>query len=96
MLIHVVMFKLKEPTADVLQRTRDVLMSMKGKIPELLDIQVGIDVLRSERSYDLVLTTTFESLEAMQAYQVHPIHQDVIEYIKTVNEQSIVVDYITE
>lgn len=96
MLRHVVFFKLVHPTPDTLQETRDVLLGMKGKIPELLDIEVGIDVIRSERSYDVALTTTFESLEAMQAYQVHPVHVEVGRYIAKVKEASIAVDYEVE
>jgi len=93
MLRHVVFFKLKNPTPETLQETKDVLMNMKGKIPELLDIEVGIDVLRSERSYDVALITTFESLDAMNAYQVHPLHQEVGRFIASVRESAVAVDY---
>lgn len=90
---HVVFFKLKNPTPEVLQETKNVLMNMKGKIPELLDIEVGIDVVRSERSFDVALITTFESLDAMNAYQVHPLHVEVGKYIATVRESAVAVDY---
>lgn len=93
MLRHVVFFKLKNPTPEVLQETKNVLMNMKGKIPELLDIEVGIDVVRSERSFDVALITTFESLDTMNAYQVNPIHVEVGKYIATVRESSAAVDY---
>lgn len=96
MLRHIVFFKLTDPTPEVLQETKRVLMDMKGKIPELLDIEVGIDVIRSDRSYDVALTTTFESLEAMNAYQVHPIHVAVGQYISTVRQSAVAVDYWTE
>ncbi|MDF2923405.1 MAG: Dabb family protein [Paenibacillaceae bacterium] len=93
MLRHIVFFKLNDPTSEVLQETKRVLMNMKGKIPELLDIEVGIDVVRSERSYDVALTTTFESLEAMNAYQIHPLHLEVSQYIGTVRQSAVAVDY---
>lgn len=93
MLRHIVFFKLANPTPEVLNETKDVLLSMKGKIPELLDIEVGIDVIRSERSYDVALTTTFESLETMNAYQVHPIHVEVGRYIASVRQSAVAVDY---
>lgn len=93
MLRHIVFFKLKNPTPEVLQETKDVLMNMKGKIPELLDIEVGIDVVRSERSFDIALTTTFESLDAMNAYQVNPLHVEVGKYIAGVRESAVAVDY---
>ncbi|WP_438445802.1 Dabb family protein [Gorillibacterium sp. sgz5001074] len=93
MLRHVVFFKLKNPTPEVLQETKNVLLGMKGKIPEILDIEVGIDVVRSERSYDVALITTFESLEAMNAYQVNPVHVEVGKYIAGVRESAFAVDF---
>jgi len=93
MLVHVVLFKLKERTEENLQQTRDVLLNMKGKIPMLLDIEVGIDVVHSERSYDIGLVTKFESLEALQQYNVHPIHQEVIAHMAKVREASVSVDF---
>lgn len=93
MFTHVVFFKLKNPTPEVIEETRRVLADMDGKIPELLEIEVGVDIIRSERSYDLALITRFESLEAMQAYQVHPVHKKVLEYIGSVKESILAVDY---
>lgn len=93
MLVHVVLFKLKERTEEKLQQTRDVLLNMKGKIPMLLDIEVGIDVVHSERSYDIGLITKFESLEDLQQYNVHPVHQEVIAYMATVREAAVSVDF---
>lgn len=95
MLTHIVFFKLKNNSPDEVEQLKDRLMALEGKIPELLHIEVGIDVLRSERSYDLALVTKFESMEAMQSYQVHPEHQKVIEYVNTVKEATIAVDYIS-
>ena len=93
MLTHIVLFKLKDNSPEKVAVLRDKLMAMEGKIPELLHIEVGVDVLRSERSYDLALVTKFQSLAAMQAYQVHPVHQEVIQYVNTVKESTIAVDY---
>lgn len=93
MLTHIVLFKLKDPSPENIERTRQVLADMEGKIPELLELEVGVDVVRSERSYDLALVSRFRSLEDMQKYQVHPVHQKVLEYIATVKESTIAVDY---
>ncbi len=96
MLRHIVLFKLKDSSSEMLQETKDRLMAMKGRIPELLDIRVGIDVLRSDRSYDLVLETTFESIEAMRSYQVHPVHEEFVAFFKPNRDNTIVVDYMLE
>ncbi len=47
MLTHIVLFKLKDRRNS--QKARDVLLGMKGKIPQLRHLEAGIDVLHSER-----------------------------------------------
>lgn len=93
MITHIVFFKLKDRSEESIARTAAVLRDMEGKIDELKHIEVGIDVLHSDRSYDIALVTKFESLEALQAYQVHPVHQKVIEHMTQVREASASVDY---
>lgn len=92
-LVHVVMFKLKDRSREAAERARDVLLAMDGKIPELRAIEVGVDVLRSERSYDVVLITKFDDLAAMKRYQEHPAHREVIAFMNEHREVSVVVDY---
>jgi hypothetical protein len=88
-----VLFKLKDRSSESIDRTVQVLRNMEGKIAELQHLEVGTDVLHSERSYDIALVTKFDSMEALQAYQVHPVHKLVIEHIATVREASVSVDY---
>jgi len=93
MIKHIVLFKLKDRSAENVERAAQVLRDMEGKIEVLRTIEVGIDVLHSERSYDIALTTSFDSLDDLQTYQVHPVHQKVIEYMTSVRESSVSVDY---
>ncbi len=94
MISHIVLFKLADPTAENLAATRDKLLSMGGKIDLLRHLEAGVDVVRSERSYDIALTTRFDSLEDLQAYQIHPYHAGVvIPHIKAVCSSIVAVDY---
>ncbi|MUT66897.1 Dabb family protein [Paenibacillus sp. NEAU-GSW1] len=93
MLTHIVLFKLKDGSPDNVERTAQVLRDMEGKIDVLKFIEVGIDVLHSERSYHIALTTKFDSMDGLNAYQVHPVHQKVIEHMSQVREASVTVDY---
>ncbi|MFC4808945.1 Dabb family protein [Paenibacillus sp. GCM10023250] len=95
MITHIVLFKLKDGSPENVARTVQVLKNMEGKIDELRSIEVGTDVLHSERSYHIALVTTFDSMEAMSAYQVHPEHQKVIAHMAEVREASASVDYET-
>ena len=93
MITHVVLFKLKDSSQNNIEKARGVLLGMRGKIPLLRHLEVGMDVLHSERSFDIALITRFDSMEDLKAYQVHPIHLEVAKYINSVKEVSIVVDY---
>lgn len=94
MITHIVLFKLANPTAETITQTRDKLLSMDGKIDQLRHLEVGVDVIRSERSYDIALTTRFDSLEDLQAYQIHPYHAgEVIPHMKSVCSSIVAVDY---
>jgi hypothetical protein len=94
MITHIVLFKLADPTAENLTATRNKLLSMDGRIGLLRHIEVGVDLIRSERSYDIALTTRFDSLEDLQAYQIHPYHAgEVIPHMKSVCSSIVAVDY---
>lgn len=93
MITHIVLFKLKDRSPESVERSAQVLRNLEGRIDVLKSIEVGIDVLHTERSYDIALTTTFDSLEALQAYQVHPEHKKVIAHMNEVRESSVAVDY---
>ncbi|HEY8805853.1 MAG TPA: Dabb family protein [Clostridium sp.] len=92
MFTHIVFFKLKNKEQAI--DARNILLSMEGKIPQLKGLEVGVDVLHSERSYDLVLITKFDSLEDMNSYAVSEYHvNEVIKYLKPMLESSKTVDY---
>lgn len=92
MFTHIVFFKLKD--IKQVNEARDILLGMEGKIPQLKGLEVGIDVLHTERSYDLALVTRFDSLEDMNTYQVHEYHvNEVLKYLKPMIESSKAVDY---
>jgi hypothetical protein len=94
MITHIVLFKLADATAENLAATRDKLLSMDGRIELLRHLEVGVDLVRSERSYDIALTTRFDSLEDLQAYQIHPYHAgEVIPHMKSVCSSIVSVDY---
>lgn len=94
MITHIVLFKLADPSPENLATTRDKLLSMQGRIAQLRHLEAGIDVIRSERSYDIALLTRFDSLGDLQEYQVHPYHAgEVIPHMKSVCSSIVAVDY---
>ena len=94
MITHIVLFKLKERTPEGIEQAKGVLLSMEGKIEQLRHLEVGVDLIHSERSADIALVTKFDSLEDLQAYQVHPYHaNEVAAYMKGVSSSVVAVDY---
>ncbi|TSK05835.1 MAG: Dabb family protein [Geobacter sp.] len=94
MIVHIVLFKLKEATAENVEKAKMRLLSMEGKVEMLRHLEVGVDLIRSERSADVALYTKFDSLEDLQAYQVHPYHaNEVAAYMKSVCSSVVAADY---
>jgi len=95
MLVHIVMFQFKEENKEAnMVRVKTMLEALPSKINTLQSMEVGIDISRSERSFDLVLISTFEEQAGLDVYAPHPAHQEVVSVIKEVTTLSKVVDYI--
>ena len=93
MIRHIVMWKFKEEEQENMLVFRDKLLALKGQIPEIRAMEVGININPSERSYDAVLVSEFDSLEALKAYSVNPLHVAVSEFCKTIRTASVSCDY---
>ena len=88
---HIVMFKLEEE--EDIPSTVAMLSGMDAHIPQIRFLEVGVDDSPTERSANIVLITRFDSREAMEVYQKHPHHRQVVAYLKQINAQSLKVDY---
>jgi hypothetical protein len=93
LITHIVFFKLNDPTPVVIEKTRQALQSLYSKVPSLKHIEVGVDVLKNPRSYDIALIAKFDSLAGLNEYEHHPEHVKVGEYIRSVSKSVVSVDY---
>ncbi|MBB6631487.1 Dabb family protein [Clostridium algidicarnis] len=94
MFTHIVLFKLKNATKENMEEANLILSSMEGKIEELKYLEVGVDIIRSERSYDIALITRFNSKEDMDKYQVSEYHVNhVLKNLRPLLESSVALDY---
>ena len=91
MLKHIVFFK--TDSSQLTEELADILLSMKGNIDELKYIEVGIDINRSERAFDLVLITEFDDLDGLNSYSIHPYHTNITKWVRENGIISKVVDY---
>ena len=81
MFTHIVLFKVKEPTKENLEFMKRTLLSMNENIKELNELEVGIDVIRSNRSYDVAIITRFDSKEDYLAYDVNEFHVEKVKKV---------------
>jgi hypothetical protein len=94
MLTHVVLFKFKPDTSPEQAACLEAdLKALPKTISDIGEFRVGRDVVRSERSYDLALVSGFDDLAALQRYQVHPAHQEVVNQVKVLCAAVVAVDF---
>lgn len=98
MIRHIVCWKLvDENKAEHAQKIQSMLEHLVGKVPGLLRLEVGINLPEAPSdNWDVVLNSDFESMEALDAYQVHPLHKEAAAFIMTVRNQRVCVDYFVE
>ena len=98
MVRHIVFWKLLDfadgkPAAQNALRIKESLEALKGRIPGLLKIEVGIDFSKTEDSADVALYSEFTDRAALEAYQIHPEHKAAGKFIGAVRKSRTVVDY---
>ena len=92
MIKHVVCFKLKDGESK--EKAKEVLLSMKGNVPMLKGIEVGIDFLGSECSFDVYLSVLLNDKDALNDYQNDSYHVSVVKkHMHSVVEKSVAIDF---
>lgn len=96
---HIIMWKIKDqdeegnPKEAVALKIKAMLEDLKGKIDVLRHIEVGIDVVNTPSSFDIVLSSEFDSREDYQTYLDHPEHKKAGTYIVSVLNERALVDF---
>ncbi len=93
MFTHIVLFKLKDVHPESIAATRAKLAGLVGNIETLRGLEVGVDVMRSGRSYDLALITRFDDRAGYEVYRQHPAHLPVLAYLHEAAESAVAVDF---
>ncbi len=92
MIKHIVCFKLKEGESP--EVAKEVLLGMVGNVPMLRGIEVGVDKLHSDRSYDVILQVLLDDFDALSDYQNDAYHCNVVKkHMHAVAEKSVAIDY---
>ncbi len=97
MIKHIVMWNVRGDDAATRARNaawvKTEFESLRGRVPGLLHLEVGIDESRIDYACDVVLYTEFESRAALAAYAEHPEHLRVRRTLGDVRPARQQVDY---
>jgi len=97
MIRHIVMWNIRgesvdEKTANIATLKR-CFETLRGRIPGLLKLEIGVDTSRVDYACDVVLYSEFESQAALSAYAAHPEHARVRQELGDLRIGRYQVDY---
>lgn len=99
MVRHIVLWKFHENAngkskAENLKIARDMINALAKSISQIKTLETGInDTLAPSANWDLALISTFESFDDLNAYQIHPEHLKLVEFMKKVRDLRSAVDF---
>ena len=97
MIRHIVMWNVRGDTpvekAQAIERLQNSFESLRGQIPGLLHLEIGVDSSRIDYACDVVLYSEFESQAALDAYGSHPEHLRVKRELADLRTARHQVDY---
>lgn len=97
---HIVMWRVRGDTLEERFATRRKVKAafegLKGRVPGLTQIEVGLDVSGVDYACDVVLVSEFSSRAALDAYATHPEHLKVREELANLRVARFQVDYFAD
>ena len=73
-------------------KIKNGLESLKNKIPGIVEIEVITKPIAGSNA-EIMLNSTFESIEALNNYQVHEEHVKVATFVRSVTCNRMCMDY---
>jgi len=89
--IHTVFVKLKDPAT--LAECRAAMESMRGRIDNLLGLEIQENNIEGNYSCDLSLTTHWADVAAYHAYETDPVHLEVRAVVTNLMSDAMTIDY---
>ena len=93
MLIHIVCFKYKADVDDHARRDHRQRLKELAGLEGVVELKVGVDVVRSPRSYDTGVMARFRDRAALEAYQTNPRHVPVVQHGVGLCDSIVSVDF---
>ena len=100
MIRHIVMWRVSGESPEVNRASRLLVKrsfeGLRGRIPGMIHLEVGMDSSAVDYACDVVLVTEFESQQALDAYASHPEHLRVRQQLGSLRTARFQVDYPVE
>ncbi|MGD9944279.1 MAG: Dabb family protein [Burkholderiaceae bacterium] len=98
MIKHIALWRLQAPAAGdsreaMFARIKSAVEGQTGRIPGLLEAEVGLNFKESPKALDVAVYTTFADKAALEAYHRHPVHQETRAQVDSYVASSVFVDY---
>jgi hypothetical protein len=98
MIRHIVTFKLKEfPNDAAKMAAAEIVKARLDELPKKINLirryEAGIDIRKLAWSHDIVLVMDFDTMTDLEAYTIHPIHQEFVAFNKDYSEAKVCIDY---
>lgn len=98
MIHHIVMFKItkfedEQDKGRKIEELKSTFEKLKGKIKNIKTFEVGLNLNTSSCAYDVIVNSSFKTLDDLNNYIMHPDHQYTIEKVSTIPKSKVVVDY---
>ncbi len=93
MVRHIVFFKFEDNSPANTAQIKERFMRMEGKIEGMQNLEVGINFSTEERAFDMALSCDFNNKDGLLFYATHPVHVEIVTYLKSINTVTKVVDY---
>jgi hypothetical protein len=94
---HIVMWNLRgeslQEKALAIEFLRSRFEGLRGQIPGLLHLEVGVDSSGVSYACDVVLYSVFDSLDSLASYATHPAHLKVRDELGNLRISRHQVDY---
>ena len=97
MIRHVVIWKMAADDAETraahAAEVARLLDGLVGVVPAIRSLSVGVNVAVPDTNADVAVVIDLDDLDALEAYQTHPAHQQVVGYIRSVTGGRMAVDF---
>ena len=98
MIQHDMMIKLidmpKEQKEENCKKIKALVEGLKKDIPEIISVHVGLNISPRPITFDLIASSKYKNQEDLEKFRAHPAHLKVVEFVKTVEKQGVLVDHI--